>query len=270
MTRSLCCLFGAILLAAPFAAAQEPANRIITVTGTATVHYLPDAARIQFRVRSSEPTLDDVRQANQKALKLVDEKLSALKIKDMKIAFAPINAIAPPRTSSGFRSGDGGGGFGAPGGGLPQFGQAKKGGGAAMADNRNFNSARVATLIVRDSDMDKLAEAIAKIEKALLDAEVVSGPTSPDETVSGLTVTFFRREEAEFRDEALTKAVQSALQKAKALARGAGVEIKETVSIVENNDVTAQEAAARSGRTTFASSSGDLEITVRVTVKCSY
>jgi uncharacterized protein YggE len=268
MTRSLRCLsFAAALLAAPFATAQEPANRIITVTGTATVHYLPDAARIQFRIRSSEPILDDVRQASQKALKLVDEKLSALKIKDMKIAFSPINAVAPPRASSGFVR-NGGGGFGAPGDGLPQFGQAKKGG-AAMADNRNFNSSRLTTLTVRDSDAEKLAEAVAKIEKALFDAEVVSGTTGPDESAYGIGVTFFRREAAEFRDQALTKAVQDGLQKAKALAKGAGVEIKETVSIVENSDATAAEAI-RSSRTTSASNMGELEVTVRVTVKCSY
>jgi hypothetical protein len=146
-----------------------------------------------------------------------------------------------------------------------------------MPEMRTLNyCSQAVTLIVRETDMEKMADAIGKIEKVLIDAGLVSGNGDFDDDGSGrsnsngLAVNLFRRDDAEFREEALTKAVQNALQKAKALARGAGVQIKETVSIVEN-ELTAAEATrmARSASAT-TSITGELEVTVRVTVKCSY
>src|SRR5262249_14482156 len=119
---------------------------------------------------------------------------------------------------------------------------------------------------------------IGKIEKVLVDSGVVAGGPNlamddelPMRTLSnGVNVSLFRREEAEFRDEALTKAVQKALAKAKSNAKGAGVQIKDTVSIIEND--VAPDSGTRLARpsTTVAPAAGELEVTVRVTVKCSY
>ena len=87
---------------------------------------------------------------------------------------------------------------------------------------------------------------------------------------SALTVTLTRNDDSEFRDEALAKAVQDAKRKAYALAKGAGVQIKETVSIVENEPYL-QEYSLRALRSAAVpASSGELELTVRVIVKCSY
>jgi uncharacterized protein YggE len=260
--RYLFCFIGAILFLASSAVADEPANRTITVVGSATVHYLPDAARIQFRILSSEADLDEAKQANQKLVKLVDEKLSALKIKDMKITFAP-QSMSQGLT----RVGPGGRVINPKGGG--------GGGGRVMAEPRNTCSS-VGTLLVRETEMDKMADTIGKIEKVLLDAGVGGGQAIIDEDTgmimaSTLNVTFLRRDDAEFRDEALAKAVQSASQKAKALAKGGGVQIKEMLSIVESQDSLSSGAISRPIRNAAtASSPTELEVTVRVTVRYSY
>jgi hypothetical protein len=256
------------MYAASPAYSEEPTHRTITVSGTATVRYVPDAAKIQFRIRNSEATWDDVRQSNQKALKLVDEKLSALKIKDLKITFSPMNTGQSSAMARG------------------------RGPGAPVAEARNVNSTQLVTLIVREADLDRLTESIAKIEKSLFDAGFVNGPAVDDDmpvrAANNLSVSMFRRDEAEFREEALTKAVQNAMQKAKALARGAGVQIKDTISIVENeaspsdlpvrtvrNSPNGPGGGGFGGPSTITilapqSSTGELEVTVRVTVKCAY
>jgi uncharacterized protein YggE len=256
--------FGFLCASAALAAdptyAEEPSHRTITVTGEATVRYYPDAARIQFRLRNSELTWDEARQANQKIVKLVDEKLSALKVKDLKITFGPASASQVTVRRGG------------------AFGGAPGGGGPAMAE-RMVGSTRLVTLLVREADLDKLSETIGKIEKTVIDAGVVTGQSVIDDdgfrtTANAFVVTLMRRDDSEFRDEALTKAVQSAAQKAKALARGAGVQIKEMVSIVENDDTSSRPVRTGpvSARSTAAPTLtvGELEVTVRVTVKYSY
>ncbi len=292
MTRSLRCLGSLTILAVASAALAQPADtpfrktkssagqpaqapvaeptapvpaadhRTITVTGSATVHYYADAARIQFRLRSSEATLDESREAARKAVKQADEKLSALKIKDMKIAFAPVSTSQASSRGgfNGFRAK--GGGPGGPGG-------------AAAPETITFTCNQIVTLIVRETDLDKMAEQISKIEKTLIDAGLVNGNAVVEDDFpgpgrsSGLTVALLRRDDTEFREEALTKAVQNALHKAKAIARGAGVQIKETVSIVEI-EPTAAEIARQARSASATAVPGELEVTVRVSVKCSY
>jgi uncharacterized protein YggE len=267
--RSLSCLsFLSVLCLPPAALGEEPAPGAITVTGSATVRFYADAIRISYRIRSTEASADDARQATQKIVKLADEKLSALKIKNLKVSYAP--ASLSQQTERMGRAGFGGGPGGAPGG--------------AVQNVRFFTSTQVGTLILNEPDKDKMADAIGKIEKALTDAGVGGSNAPSDDDMptralpSGLTLTMFRNDDAEFRDEALTKAVQNALRKAKAMAKGAGVQIKQTVSIAENeaNVPEIGPLGPRTGRSasapTAAASSmpGELEITVRVTVKFSY
>jgi uncharacterized protein YggE len=275
MKRSLALSFISILCAVPAAIGQEPAPRTITATGSATVRFQADAVRILFRVSSTEPAADDARQANQKAVKLANEKLSELKIKDLKVSYGP--ATLSQQIERVGRAGLGG--PGGPGGGRP----APKGQAMTVETVRSFNSIQVGTLVLREKDKERMADAIAKIEKAMTDSGVVSPNTALEDDFStrvlpsGLTVGMFRTDDSEFREEALTKAVQTALRKANAMAKGAGVQIKETVSIVEN-EITAPESGPRAGQgrssaatiPTTSPTPGELEITVRVTVKCSY
>jgi uncharacterized protein YggE len=275
--RSFGCLgFVSILCAAPAAIGQEPASRTITVTGSSTVRFHADTVKILFRIRSTEPTADEARQAIQKAVKFADEKLSGLKIKDLKVSYGP--ASLSQQVDRVGRAGLGGAGGGGPGGG------ARGGRGGAVESIPSFSSLQVGTLILHEKDKGKLADTIEKIEKALIESGAISTGAAVDDDFptralpSGLTLTMFRQDDSEFREEALTKAVQSALRKANAMAKGAGVQIKETVSIVENEDTTPRPdtlgpatRGVRSASSTAASSApGELELTVRVTVKCSY
>ncbi len=270
MMRSFGCLgFVCILCGGQVASGQEPASRTITTTGSYTLRLPADGVRITFRVRSSENTAGEARDANQKAVKLADEKLSALKIKDLKVSYAP--ASLSQQTERMVRAG---GAIGGP-----------AGGGRVIENVHSFISVKAGTVSVNETDKDKLADAIDKIEKALVDSGVVSFGAAGDDDLpprlllqngilpSGLTVTLVRNDDSTFRDEALTKAVQDAQRKARALAVGAGVRIKETVSIVEN-EVYFQDVGLRSARSATgvaaSTTSGELELTVRVTVKCSY
>ncbi len=271
---SLCLALG--LFYANPSRSEEPLNRIITTTATATVRYQPDAVRIQFRLRNIDASQNEARKANQKTFKEVDEKLAALKIKDLKITVGPLSS-----SLSTTRMGRGGIGGGPGGGG---------GGGPAVEARSTYSAMQAVTLLVRDSEMEKLTEAIEKIEKLLVDVGVPSSSTVVDDDLgtrsisSGIAVTLFRRDDGDFREQALTQAVQKAMRHAKALAKGAGVEIKEVASITEHEGTTTetyQPPVRTSPRSGFGGSpinstvtspayQHELEVTVRVTVKCRY
>jgi len=193
-------------------------------------------------------------------------------MKDLKVSHAPAS-LSQQAERVGRAGLDGPGGLGGPGGG----GRGGPGGAGAVETVRSYSSIQIGTLILREKDKDKMADAIGKIEKAMIDSGVASGNGALDDDSptrvlpSGLTVTMLRDEDSGFREEALTKAVQNALRKANAMTKGAGVQIKETVSIVENEVNVPEVGTPRLARSLAASSiPGELEITVRVTVKCSY
>jgi uncharacterized protein YggE len=274
MKWSLCLTAG--LCAIGLARSEEP-NRLITTSATATVRYQPDAVRIQFRLRNIETTQDEARKASVKAFKELDDKLAALKLKDMKMSVSPLSSsLSTTRSARGFNPGGGGANPG------------------AVVEPRNTYAAmQTISLLIREKELDKLTEAVEKVEKLLVDTGVPTTATIVDDDLgtrtlsSGVNVTMFRQDDAAFREQALTEAVQKAIKNAKALAKGAGVEIKEIASITDLEVGTAAESSTPPARTTARGGPGgfsggvasstlapsyhhDLEITVRVIVKCKY
>jgi uncharacterized protein YggE len=83
-------------------------------------------------------------------------------------------------------------------------------------------------------------------------------------------VVLLRTDDGEFREKAYANAVKKALRAAKAIADGAGVKIGDTIEIVESEEGDGNRVngpyASREGR----EPAGELELTVRVKVKCSY
>jgi uncharacterized protein YggE len=241
----------AVFALSSLASAQEVNHRIITATGTATVRFKPDAVRIQCAVRSFDLSADTAKEANQKAAKGLFDGLAALKMKEMKISTGPVNVT---QSSTAVR---------------------RIVGGVPMVDPRQYIAAHPVTIILVDSDVDRLRESIEKIGKVLIESGA-NGDMQDDNgfmssryrTSDSPVVSLMRRDDAEYRDEAMTLAVQKAMRTAKALAKGAGVQIKETVSISET-ELTPGDTSSPSAPAN-RSISGELEITVRVTVKCSY
>jgi hypothetical protein len=240
--------------------AEDADRRIITATGTASVRFKPDSVRIQCGVRNTDPQADAAKDAVQKSSKVLLDSLADLKLKDSRITVAPLSVS---QTSSGRVRVLGGGGPG--------------GGGAIMADNRPFTATQPVTIVVVEPDGLKLKEAVEKITKILIDNGANTNGGDPDDGMfvspryavsDGPVITLLRRDDGEFRDEAMSQAVQKAMRTAKALAKGAGVQIKETVSISES-EISPDGLPGRLV-TSPRIVSGELEISVRVTVRCSY
>src|SRR5437660_3135911 len=78
-------------LAAAGAPGADPAERVITVTGTATVYAKPDVARIFYGVRVSEPSADAVRDVLTKTSTAIDEAVKKLKLTGLTITTAPVS-----------------------------------------------------------------------------------------------------------------------------------------------------------------------------------
>src|SRR5262245_52960533 len=68
----------------------EPTDRIISVTGTATVYAKPDTARIHYGVRVSEPSADAVKDVLSKTNTAIDEAVKKLKLTGLTVSTAPI------------------------------------------------------------------------------------------------------------------------------------------------------------------------------------
>src|SRR5258707_14588619 len=72
-----------------YADPNDKAERIITVTGTATVYAKPDTARIHYGVRCSEPSADAVKDVLTKTTTTIDEAVKKLKLSGLTTTTAP-------------------------------------------------------------------------------------------------------------------------------------------------------------------------------------
>ncbi|HEV2949870.1 MAG TPA: SIMPL domain-containing protein [Gemmataceae bacterium] len=241
----------ALLVSVLFLRGQAPGEaadagkdkRTITTAGTATLKVKPDAARIYFGVQTAAKTIQEARKENNERSRKVIDALRALNIPDLKMKTADINVqVVYERQQDELH--------------LP-----------AVLGYRVTNSF---TALVHDKDSVRLGGNASRV----LDTALENGANFVQQMVA------FREDEAEVRREGLSKAVEAALANANAIAEGAKVRIKDTFSLqgqpeysygpgqcgLTNRIVVAGEGGA--GDTPVIV--GDLEVTIRVSVTCTY
>jgi uncharacterized protein YggE len=241
---------GALLVAALFLRGQAPGEaadpardkRTITTSGTATLKVKPDAARVYFGVQTVAKTIQEARKENNNQSRKVINALRALNITDLKLKTADINV---------------------------QVVNEQKRDELHLPKILGYQVTNSFTALVQDKDAVRLGANASRV----LDTALENGANFVQQIVA------FREDEAEIRRDGLSKAVEAALANAAAIATGAKVRIKDTFTLqgqpeytygqgqcgLTNRIVAAGEAA---GDTPVIV--GDLEVTIRVSVTCTY
>jgi uncharacterized protein YggE len=253
-------------------ARAEPADHVITVSGTATVYAKPDTARIHYGVRVSEPSADAVKDVLTKTTTAIDEAVKKLKLTGLTTSTAPITIkqsqgnnpnIAVPV---------------APGGAAP---------GPGLGPFLGFSSH---TATITDKDPEKLRAAVDAFVKAVTEAGANTGGGEErgennigivlpgQEQNGGPRAVLSREDDSAAREQALQKAVAKAVGSAKAIAKGLGAGEVKVLSVTDAPEAEKGAApeslmSAIYGIETGSAPrgpAGEVEIKVRVLVKCSY
>jgi uncharacterized protein YggE len=258
----------AVVAAASVAAAQETkTERVISVSGSATVYAKPDTARVYYGVRVSEPSADAVKDVLAKTSTTIDEAIKKLKLANVKVGTAPITI----HHSSGNNAN-----LGVP---------VAPGGAPAAGGLGPYLGASSHTATLTDADPDKLRAAVDAFVKAATEAGAnTSGGELKETNINifpnqggndGPKVVLTRTDDSAAVEEAMKKAVEKAVRNAKAIAKTLG---SDTVKVIAVTDVAPEKPAASpfnvSGFDTTPvedrAPAGEVEIKVRVVVKCSY
>ena len=142
-----------VLAAASVACGQETKlERVISVSGSATIYAKPDTARVYYGVRVSEPSADAVKDVLGKSSTTIDEAVKKLKLTNVKITSAPITI----HHSSGNN----------PNIGVP----VAPGGGAGGGGLGPFIGCTSSTATLTDSDPEKLRAAVDSFVKAVTES----------------------------------------------------------------------------------------------------
>ena len=258
-----------IVAAAAMAFAQGDAkpDRVISVTGTATVFAKADVARIHYGVRVSEPSADAVKDVLTKNNKAIGDAVDKLKLGKLTVTSAPMGI----KHSSGNNPNLGGvpvapGGAPAAGGLGPYLGYSSH------------------TATIENADPDKLRADVEAFVKAITEAGANTGGGEvrdhnanffPAQDMSdGPKIVLGRSDDSAARDEALQKAVEKAVRNAKAIAKGLGGGEVKVLSVTDQEP----EKPAVEPLNIYGIESpnapripaGMIEVKVRVVVKCSY
>jgi len=249
----------------------QPAERVITVTGTATVYAKPDVARIHYGVRVSEPSADAVKDVLTKSTTTIDEAVKKLKLPALTVTTAPVVI----KQSSG-NNGIGLAVPAAPGGAAPAPG---------LGPYLGFSSH---TATITEKDPEKLRAAVDAFVKAVTEAGANTGGGEERESNLGVVfpgqdsnggpkVVLSREDDSAAREQALQKAVEKAVKSARAIAKGLGGAEVKVLSVTDAPEaekpmpesllnIYGIEAPGNSPR----APAGEVEVKVRVVVKCSY
>lgn len=242
---------GALLVAALLLRGQAPAEaadqakdkRTIATSGSATLKVKPDAARVFFGVQTAAKTIQEARKENGSRSRKVIDALRALNIADLKLKTANIHVeIVYERQQDELH--------------LPRI--------LGYKVTNSFSA------LVKDKDAVRLGANASR----LLDTALENGANTVQQIVA------FREDEAEIGRQGLSRAVEAALANADAIAAGAKVRVTGTFALqgqpeytfgpgqcgLTNSIVVAGEGAA--GETPVIV--GDLEVTIRVNVTCTY
>jgi uncharacterized protein YggE len=238
-------LFGAVLVlkaqtgASP-AVEVKKEKRTLSTAGSATIRVKPDSARVFFGVQTIAPTVKVAREENGRIVKKVIDALTTLRVRDLKMKTSNVSVelVQTHRTE----------------GKLPE-----------ILGYRVTNSF---TVLVKDEEPQKLSARAAQI----LDTALENGANIVQQ------ISIFKEDGTEVKRQALAMAVEDAVANAKAVAGGAKVAILDTISIdgqPEYHSAGVQWAQSN----TFVSGvgggetpliAGDLEMSCRVSVTCTY
>ncbi len=250
--------------------AGTTADRVISVTATATVYAKPDVARVYYGVKASEPSADAVKDVLTKNTKAIDDAVQKLKLSNLTITSAPIGI----KHSSGNNAG-----IGVPGG---VGGPPAAPGGGGLGPFLGYTS-QTATIV--NSDFEKLRAEVDSFVKTVAESGAnTSGGEAREQNLNifpgqeqsdGPKVVLGQTDDSAARDQALQKAVEKALRNAKAIAKGLGGNGVKVLSVT-NTEVEKRAAETPSiygielGSKAPSSPAGLIEVKVKVIVKCSY
>jgi uncharacterized protein YggE len=241
---------GTLLVAVLFLRGQAPGEaadpardkRTITTSGTATLKVKPDAARVYFGVQTVAKTIQEARKENNSQSRKVINALRALNIADLRLKTADINV---------------------------QVVYEQKRDELHLPKILGYQVTNSFTALVQDRDAVRLGANASRV----LDTALENGANFVQQIVA------FREDEAEIRRDGLSKAVEAALANAAAIATGARVRIKDTFTLQGQPEYTyGQGQCGLTNRIVVAGEVagdtpvivGDLEVTIRVSVTCTY
>jgi uncharacterized protein YggE len=217
-------------------------ERKITTSGTATVRVKPDSARIFFGVQTMAPTIRQARSESSQMVKKVLDTLSALKIPDLKMKTSDVSVEILQRQHDNDR--------------LP-----------VVTGYRITNSF---TVLITGNDPQRLGQTAGHV----LDAALEAGANQVQQ------IAIFKQDTTAAKRQALTKAVEEAVNNAAALADGAKAKIKDTIDISGqpqyyfgprsqlSNSVQAMGGFGGGDETPVLA--GEVEVTCQVSVTCTY
>src|SRR5262245_16029369 len=225
--------------------------------------------RIYYDNLVQEPSVDAVNDVIAKMSGTMDEGIKKLKLANLKVTSAPVS-IQQSQVNNNLALGGG------PGGAAPA--PAAPGLGPYVGHTSH-------TATITDSDPDKLRAAVDAFVKAVVETGANTSGDIRDananifipgqETSGGPKVVLSRSDDSAAREEALQKAVDRAVKSAKSISKAlGGGEVK--VIAVEEGDAEkapAEGIAAIYGVETTGghkAPAGEVEVKVRVVVKCSY
>ena len=226
------------------APAGEPKTEkgTINTSGTATLKVKPDAARVIFGVQTIGKTVKATRVENSEKCKTLITGLNALQIPNLKMKTADINVDLVQSSQSDPTR-------------LPE-----------LLGYRVTNSFSV---LVQDNDSAKLSQNASRV----LDTALENGANFVQRMVA------FRHDDAAIKREGLTKAVEDALDNARAIAAGAKVRVSGTFALNGQPEYYYGQGQCGLTNTLVVGGEGvgdtpvivgDLEITIRVSVICTY
>jgi uncharacterized protein YggE len=260
-----------VLGVATLAVAQEArTDRVIAVSGTATVYAKPDTARIHYGIRVTEPSADALKDVLGKTGKAIDEAGKKLKLSGLVVTAAPM----------GIKQGGGNNNN------LPV--PVAPGAPAAAPGLGTLTGYVSYTATIVNADPEKLRTDVEAFVKAITEAGAnTSGGEPKDFNLNvfpgqdgsdGPKVVLTRSDDTAAREDALQTAVKKAVKSAQAIARGLGVD-PATVKVVSVTDVEPEKPAAEplsvyamfdGAASAPKTNAGEVEVKVRVVVKCSY
>lgn len=213
----------------------------LSTTGTATAQVKPDSARVFFRVESYAKEIKVARADNAKQVAGIMKALTDLKIEGLKMKSTDVNVELVTRRQ-----------------------QEKE---ARLPEVLGYHVTYSFTVLTENDDSGTLAKDASRI----LDAALENGATGVEQ------IRFFAKDVEAVRRNLMTKAVETAMENARALAAGAKRTIDEVSMVhgqpqyvdMSNNFRQNSDFGAGGGDATQLVA-GDLVLSCSVSVSCKY
>ena len=214
----------------------------ITTSGTATLKVKPDAVHVYFGVQTIGKTVKAAREENSEKCKKLIAALNALGIADLKMKTADINV---------------------------DLVQSRVNDDTKVPETVGYRVTNSFSVLVQDKDAAKLSQNASRV----LDTALENGANFVQRMV------VFRHDDAEIKRDGLTKAVEDALANARAIAAGAKVQVGSILALNGQPEYAYGQGQCGLTNTLVVGGQGigdtpvivgDLEITIRVSVTCTY